>query len=50
MGLIYMRARYYSPDMRRFVNADIVAGSPTINMIDAFNRHSIDTIIDLLEQ
>jgi len=26
-GLIYMRARYYSPDMRRFVNADIVAGS-----------------------
>ena len=26
-GLIYMRARYYSPDMKRFVNADIVAGS-----------------------
>ena len=25
-GLIYMRARYYSPDMRRFINADIVAG------------------------
>jgi len=25
-SLIYMRARYYSPDMRRFVNADIVAG------------------------
>ena len=25
-GLIYMRARYYSPEMRRFVNADIVAG------------------------
>ena len=25
-GLIYMRARYYSPDMRRFVNADIIAG------------------------
>jgi len=24
--LIYMRARYYSPDMKRFVNADIVAG------------------------
>ena len=21
-----MRARYYSPDMRRFVNADIIAG------------------------
>ncbi len=25
-GLIYMRARYYSPELRRFVNADIVAG------------------------
>ncbi len=25
-GLIYMRARYYSPEMKRFVNADIVAG------------------------
>jgi RHS repeat-associated protein len=25
-GLIYMRARYYSPDMRRFINADVVAG------------------------
>ena len=26
-GLIYMRARYYSPEMKRFVNADIVAGA-----------------------
>ena len=25
-GLIYMRARYYSPEMRRFINADVVAG------------------------
>ncbi len=25
-GLYYMRARYYSPIMRRFINADIVAG------------------------
>ena len=25
--LIYMRARYYSPDMKRFINADIVAGA-----------------------
>ena len=25
-GLIYMRARYYSPDMKRFVNADIIPG------------------------
>ena len=28
-GLIYMRARYYSPDMKRFVNSDIVAGQIT---------------------
>ena len=26
-GLLYMRARYYSPDMKRFINADIVAGA-----------------------
>ena len=26
-GLIYMRARYYSPEMKRFINADIIAGS-----------------------
>ena len=25
-SLIYMRARYYSPEMKRFINADIVAG------------------------
>ena len=25
-GLIYMRARYYSPEMKRFINADIIAG------------------------
>ena len=25
-GLIYMRARYYSPEMKRFINADIVSG------------------------
>ena len=28
-GLIYMRARYYSPELRRFVNADIIAGKIT---------------------
>ena len=28
-GLIYMRARYYSPKFRRFVNADLVAGEIT---------------------
>ena len=26
-GLIYMRARYYSPEMKRFINADIIAGA-----------------------
>ncbi len=26
-GLYYMRARYYSPDLKRFVNADIVRGA-----------------------
>lgn len=26
-GLIYMRARYYSPAMKRFINADIIAGA-----------------------
>ena len=25
-GLIYMRARYYAPELRRFINADILAG------------------------
>ena len=25
-GLIYMRARYYSPELRRFINADTLAG------------------------
>ena len=25
-GLLYMRARYYSPDLRRFVNADVIHG------------------------
>ncbi len=26
-GLLYMRARYYNPQMCRFINADVVAGS-----------------------
>ena len=28
-GLIYMRARYYSPELRRFINSDIIAGEIT---------------------
>ena len=37
-GLIYMRARYYSPKMKRFINADIVAGE-IINAI-TLNRYA----------
>ena len=34
-GLIYMRARYYNPEIRRFINADIIAG-------DIENRASLN--------
>lgn len=37
-GLIYMRARYYSPEMKRFVNADIIAGS--ISNAVTLNRYA----------
>ena len=37
-GLIYMRARYYSPAMKRFINADIVAGA--ISNAITLNRFS----------
>ena len=37
-GLIYMRARYYSPEMKRFVNADILHG--TISDSTSLNRYS----------
>ena len=37
-GLIYMRARYYSPDMKRFVNADVVAGE--ISNAVTLNRYA----------
>ena len=36
-GLIYMRVRYYSPDMRRFVNADIIHGE--ISDSTSLNRY-----------
>ena len=36
--LIYMRARYYSPDMHRFVNADIIHGK--INNAVTLNRYA----------
>ena len=37
-GLIYMRARYYSPDLRRFVNADVLVGD--IADSTSLNRYS----------
>ena len=37
-GLIYMRARYYSPAMKRFVNADVVAGA--ISNAITLNRYA----------
>ena len=33
-----MRARYYSPELRRFINADIVAG--TISNAITLNRYA----------
>ena len=37
-NLVYMRARYYSPEMRRFVNADIIAGE--ISEAITLNRYA----------
>ena len=37
-GLLYMRARYYSPELRRFVNADILIGD--INNSTTLNRYA----------
>ena len=37
-GLLYMRARYYSPELRRFINADIMAGN--ISNAITLNRYA----------
>ncbi len=37
-GLVYMRARYYSPTFKRFINADVVAGSITNSI--TLNRYA----------
>ena len=37
-GLIYMRARYYSPEIKRFINADIIPGS--ISNAVTLNRYA----------
>ena len=47
-GLIYMRARYYSPDMRRFINADVVAGdisnAITLNRFAYANGNPVSSV------
>lgn len=47
-GLYYMRARYYSPDMRRFINADIVAGqisnAVTLNRFAYANGNPVSNV------
>ena len=37
-GLVYMRARYYSPELRRFINADVIAGE--ISNAITLNRYA----------
>jgi len=37
-GLLYMRARYYSPELKRFINADVVKGS--IANSNSLNRYA----------
>lgn len=37
-GLYYMRARYYSPEIRRFINRDVLTGS--IEDAASLNRYS----------
>ena len=32
-GLIYMRARYYAPELRRFLNADILKEQIILGML-----------------
>lgn len=44
-GLYYMRARYYNPDIKRFINQDVVIGSitdsPTLNRYAYVNGNPI---------
>ena len=47
-GLYYMRARYYSPELKRFINADVVSGeianSPTLNRYAYANGNPISNV------
>lgn len=44
-GLYYMRARYYNPEIKRFINQDVVIGSitdsPTLNRYAYVNGNPI---------
>ena len=48
-GFIYMRARYYSPEMKRFINADVIAGeisnAVTLNRFAYANGNPV-TLVD----
>jgi RHS repeat-associated protein len=47
-GLYYLRARYYSPDLKRFVQRDVLAGTapvtPSLNRYAYVNGQPIDLI------
>ena len=47
-GLIYMRARYYSPEIRRFINADILHGeisdSTSLNCYSYVNGNPVSYV------
>ena len=47
-GFLYMRARYYSPQLKRFINADVVVGSiqesPTLNRYAYVNGNPISYV------
>ena len=47
-GLYYMRARYYSPELKRFINADVVSGkianSPTLNRYAYANGNPVSNV------
>ena len=47
-GLLYMRSRYYSPELRRFVNADVLHGnisnSPSLNRYAYVNGNPVSFV------
>ena len=45
-GLLYMRARYYSPELKRFINADIIVGD--LSNSQTLNRYAYANVTDLV--